>query len=93
MVGMGLREFPCTLCGQTIESYSGDLLVPQPEVCDACLPIVWEMDDESLKLHIAKCMEDEDGFVTPKKVYEYVQWFKTTYANAADALKARNSFW
>jgi hypothetical protein len=48
MPGFGPREFECTLCQQSFTMPSGDLMVPQPRICDECLTQVWEMEDQTL---------------------------------------------
>ena len=59
MPGMTLRAFECDLCGEEFTLIVGDLYIPMPRVCDACLKVVWDMDDEALAAHVDERLDDE----------------------------------
>jgi hypothetical protein len=53
MAIMALREFECTLCQQQFTRFSGDLIVPGPRLCDACLQELWPLDDDALRERVS----------------------------------------
>ena len=89
MVGIAMREFACSLCGQTFEKYSGDLIIPGPEICESCLCEVWEMDDATLTTHVGLCLKKQQGSVTEHSMVQFIQWEKQTWASPEDAIQAR----
>ncbi len=48
MVGIFLREFNCTHCGQIFTIEEGDLILPGPRLCDNCLKRLWHLTDQEL---------------------------------------------
>lgn len=48
MPGMYLRPFNCTHCGQTFTMMEGDMILPLPRLCDACLQTYWTETEEAL---------------------------------------------
>ena len=89
MAGMALREFACSLCGQKFEKYSGDLMIPGPEICDNCLHDVWQMDETTLASHVRLCLEQQKRQVALQDMVQHIQWFKQTFENAEGAIRAR----
>ena len=53
MAIMALREFECTLCQQRFTLLSGDLILPEPMLCDACLQELWQLEGDALRKHIS----------------------------------------
>ncbi len=49
MPGWTLRELDCTHCGGTFTDMEGDLILPLPRLCDACLIALWDLSDEVLE--------------------------------------------
>jgi hypothetical protein len=89
MVGMVLRDFVCSLCGNTFEKYAGDLNIPGPELCEQCMFQVWEMEGVTLITHIHVCLNKQDNSVTEHHMLQYVNWLKTTWKHPEDAIKTR----
>jgi len=56
MVGLAVREFQCALCQQQFTLLSGDLIVPESNICDDCLRVMWAMDDQALAEHVRGCL-------------------------------------
>jgi len=101
MVGIALREFQCTLCRAQFTRLAGDLMVPSPNLCDACLRVVWEMDDATLAAHISRCLTEnvsgpERGYAPyggqqalEESTMRYVQWHRERWARAEEAISVR----
>jgi hypothetical protein len=53
MAVMALREFECTLCGQRFKKFSGDLILPGPRLCDACLRELWQLEGDALRERVS----------------------------------------
>ncbi len=89
MVGIALRDFACSLCGQTFEKYSGDLMIPGPEIYDSCLRSVWQMDDVTLTSHVRKCLEKQKEQVTLQDMLQHIKWYKLASTTADEAIESR----
>jgi len=101
MVGIALRTFDCTLCQAQFERLAGDLMVPAPNLCDACLQVVWEMDDATLAAHISRSLTDnasklERGYAPyggqralEEGTVRYVQWHREQWNSAEEAISVR----
>ena len=61
MPGIAMREFRCNLCRRPFLMLSGDLMFPQPRVCDDCLRAVWDMEDADLTAHVEECFARGDA--------------------------------
>jgi hypothetical protein len=61
MSGMTIREFTCSLCGQSYLKSSGDLMVPTPDLCDACWKEVWDMEDQALTEYVVSCLAEKES--------------------------------
>ena len=87
------RDFECIFCGQTFSQLSGDLMVPGPDICDACLETVWSLDDDALRKHVAHhlCMQEQGipgmgkGAELETNIVHYIQDLKQRY-DGLDAL-------
>lgn len=91
MPGMALRDFNCTLCSETFEKMSGDLIIPEPDLCDDCLREVWEMDGDSLTAYVAERLPEDAGF-SVEKVVHHTQMIQENSENAEQAIQDRKSF-
>ena len=89
MAGMTWREFKCSLCGQKMNRYSGDLMIPGPEICDNCLREVWEMDDNTLSSYVDVCLEKQKRPVTLQSMLKYLQGYNQRWTNVEDVMKWR----
>jgi len=49
MPGFFLREFDCTYCGQPFTMMEGDMILPIPTLCDACLKQLWHLEDTAFE--------------------------------------------
>lgn len=101
MVGMALRTFHCTLCRAQFTRLAGDLMVPSPNLCDACLQVVWGMDDATLSAHISRSLTENASVLehgcTPHggqqalegSTMRYVQWHREQWNSAEEAIQVR----
>ena len=48
MVGIYLREFDCTYCGQSFTLEESDLILPEPRLCDDCLKRLLHLSNDQL---------------------------------------------
>ena len=53
-VAMVPREFECPLCGRQFTRMSGDLVLPEVTVCDACLAKLGPLDGIALRKEIER---------------------------------------
>jgi hypothetical protein len=49
---MAVRDFECLLCGKPFSRFCGDLIVPEYQVCDACLAGLIHLTGRELWAHI-----------------------------------------
>ncbi len=89
MVGMGLREFECTLCGNKFEQMSGDLMIPGPEICEECLREVWDMEDTALKQYVSTRLKEHKREEMIESMLQHIQWYKDTYTSVDEVLQSR----
>jgi len=88
MPGLTLRGFECNLCGQEFTLLAGDLYVPQPRVCDACVLEVWEMDDDVLTRHVAQCLAGE-GEMPADRIVQDIGWQREQWKSAEELIAQR----
>ncbi|MCP4601600.1 MAG: hypothetical protein GY847_13995 [Proteobacteria bacterium] len=84
----GLRDFECTLCQQSFTMPSGDLILPEPNICDECIVHVWDMGDQALTEHVIKCLPDKDN-VWVNEVIQYIKKHKESGGEVKEILKFR----
>lgn len=89
MPGMSIREFRCDLCDQLFTMPSGDLMVPEPNVCDDCLREVWDMDDKALAQHIVGCLARGAGQVSVDRIVQYINTNREQWAEVEEAIRLR----
>ncbi|MGD8456525.1 MAG: hypothetical protein PVF83_09085 [Anaerolineales bacterium] len=87
---MALREFNCTLCPKTFEKMSGDLIIPEPDLCDDCLREVWQMDGDALIAYIAERLP-EDAMFSVEKIVHHTQTIQRNADSAEQAIQKRKS--
>ena len=87
---MALRDFTCTLCPKTFEKMSGDLIIPQPDLCDDCLKQVWEMDGDALTAYVTERLP-EDAQFSVEKIVRHTQSVQEGSASAEQAIQNRKS--
>ena len=101
MAFMAVREFECILCQGHFTLLSGDLMLPEPVICDECLVEVWLLEGDVLAKHISKHLA---GNVSPHKehleshirqgtlndrIIQYMQGLKQRQASVKDVIQAR----
>jgi len=89
MPGIALRDFECTLCQVRFSMMSGDFFIPEPDICDECLVVVWALDGEALADHVAQCLAGRDVFPV-SSVVQYIQRQKGGSASAEAVIEFRN---
>jgi len=101
VVGIAIREFECTLCLSQFTRLAGDLMVPSPNICDACLRVVWKMDDAALAAHVSRCLTEnvprlEHGYAPyggqralEDSTAQYILWHRDQWNCAEEAIQAR----
>jgi hypothetical protein len=87
---MALRDFDCILCQSSFEKMSGDLIIPQPDLCDDCLKEVWEMDGDALTAYVAEHLP-EDAQFSVEKVVQNTQWIQESAESVEQAIENRKS--
>jgi hypothetical protein len=50
---------------------SGDLIVPEPDLCDDCLKEVWELDGEALTAYVTERIP-EDAIFSVESVIQQI---------------------
>ena len=85
---MALREFECTLCSQSFTLLAGDLMVPAPNLCDACLEEIWALEGKALESHVAGCLPDADERLVAG-VIRHLGWHRSTWSSAGEAIAQR----
>ncbi len=53
-ISMTTREFTCVLCGRQFTRMSADFVLPETQVCDACLAELGPLDEVALREEIAR---------------------------------------
>jgi hypothetical protein len=91
MPGMSIKEFKCDLCDQPFTMSSGDLMVPQPNVCDDCLTEVWDMADEALAAHTAACLARGAGAgqFSVEDIVSYINTNREQWAEVEEVIRLR----
>ena len=89
MVGIGMRDFECTLCGQTFKQMSGDMIFPGPEICGDCLQEVWDMEDATHTQHVSVCLEERQREEMIQSMLQHIQWHKEKWASAEEVIQSR----
>ena len=89
MPGMSIREFKCDLCDQLFTMPSGDLMVPEPNVCDDCLREVWEMEDEALTGHTAACLARRAEQASVNSIVQYINTNREQWGQVEEAIRLR----
>ncbi len=88
MPGFGLREFECTLCQQSFIMPSGDLILPEPNICDECLNQVWEMKAQALTAHVIGCLPSEENALV-NNVVQHIKRYKEQGGEIEEVLQHR----
>ena len=91
MVGIGLRDFECSLCDKTFERMSGDLMVPGPEICEDCLQVVWDMDEAAKTQYVTDRLVERQREEIIQKILEIIQWNKERYTSVDAVIKNRKN--
>jgi hypothetical protein len=86
---MSIREFKCDLCDQPFTMSSGDLMVPQPNVCDECLREVWDMPDKALAEHTAACLAQRAGQASVDDIVSYINANRERWAEVDEVIRLR----
>jgi hypothetical protein len=89
MPGMSIREFKCDLCDQPFRMPSGDLMVPQPNVCDDCLREIWDMADEALTEHVVACLARGTGGVSVDRIVQYINTNREQWKEVEEVIRLR----
>ena len=66
MAVMGIRDFECILCQGNFTLLSGDLMVPEPVICDECLVEVWQLEGDALARYMSEHLAEN---TSPHKEY------------------------
>jgi len=89
MPGLALRDFECTLCQKNFTMMGADFHIPEPDICDEYLVVVWPLDGEALADHITKCLTSRAVFPV-SSVVQYIQRQKEQSASAEAVIEFRN---
>jgi hypothetical protein len=88
MPGLAVRDFECSLCQQHFTLLSGDLILPGPNICDACLREIWGLVGDVLVKHLTDCLAGEEE-TSLDNIVQYIKWYKEKYGSAAEAIRER----
>lgn len=90
MPGFMPREFECSLCQAPFTMLSGDLLLPEPNICDDCLKTVWQMADETLAHHVREQLgERNQDEAWRNSIVQHIKWTREQWATAENAIRVR----
>ncbi len=90
MPGMAVREFECSLCRQQFTLLSGDLILPEPNICDDCLRVVWELESEALMEHVVERLGlPNEGQSFVNNVVQHIKRLKGQWGTADDLIRLR----
>jgi hypothetical protein len=85
-----LRDFNCVFCQSTFEMLAGDIMIPEPDLCEDCLKEVWEMDDEALTIHFTLHLSLDAAF-SAEEVVQHTQRIQEQSESPEQAIQARKS--
>ena len=100
MAILALREFECTLCHRHFSLLSGDLILPSPKLCDECLKVLWELEDDTLEKHISESLakahqdrERRESHIEERALVnstvQHIQWHKEQWSSVEEAIQDR----
>ena len=89
MPGMSIREFRCNLCDQPFTMPSGDLMVPEPNVCDDCLREVWDMEDEVLTKHTVACLAPGAEQASVNSIVQCIKTHREQWGEVEEVIRLR----
>lgn len=88
MPALALRENECALCQGRFTLLSGDLMVPEPHLCDECLREVWGLDSETLVRRTTGHLAGQDRMPV-ENIVQHLQGLKSKWKSVEEAIRAR----